>query len=194
MTPPRDGRARRMSLRGRGESAGSHTHGAVGASADGRGARDARQSGRVSCIGHDTKVLSGSTPPSVMRRCGCGCQWPAIHASAGTRRCRPRGRALRSGDGRGAGGDAGDLAEQATARETVRAQPLGDREHHVSVRHGREEQRVQPLHPDRQALGVAAGAEVAALARKREQALVRATVAADAGELNRPRFGGDSHL
>lgn len=82
----------------------------------------------------------------------------------------------------GAGGDAGDLPEQAAPIEAVRAQPLGDREHHLPVRHRREEGRVQPLRPDRQPLGVAAWAEVPALAGERQQVLVRAGVAADAGE------------
>jgi hypothetical protein len=78
-----------------------------------------------------------------------------------TRQCTNGGRD-------GAGGDAGDLAEQATAIETVGAQPLGDREDDLPVRDGREERRVQPLRPDRQALGMTAGADVAALAGERE--------------------------
>ena len=80
------------------------------------------------------------------------------------------------------GGDAGDLSEQAAAIETVRAQPLGDREHHLPVRHQREQRGVQPLRPAREALGVATGAELPALAREGEEVLVRAGVAADAGE------------
>ncbi|OBQ31858.1 MAG: hypothetical protein AN485_23020, partial [Anabaena sp. MDT14b] len=87
-----------------------------------------------------------------------------------------------NGGGHGAGGDAGDLAEQAAAVQTVGAEPLGDGEHHLAVRHRREQGRVQPLRPDRQPLGVTAGAEVAALAREREQILVRARVAPDARE------------
>ena len=39
------------------------------------------------------------------------------------------------GGGDGAGGDAGDLAEQATTVQTVGAQPLGDGEPHLPVRH-----------------------------------------------------------
>ncbi len=74
-----------------------------------------------------------------------------------------------NGGGHGAGGDAGDLAEQAAAVQTVGAEPLGNGEHHLAVRHRREQGRVQPLRPDRQPLGVTAGAEVAALAREREQ-------------------------
>jgi len=50
------------------------------------------------------------------------------------------------------------------------------------VRHRREERRVQPLGPNREALGVATGAEVPALAGKREQVFVRAGITADAGE------------
>ena len=82
----------------------------------------------------------------------------------------------------GAGGDAGDLAEQATAVETVRAQPLGDGEYDLPVRHRREQRGVQPLGPDGESLGMTTGAEIPALAREGEQILVRAGVAADAGE------------
>ena len=51
-----------------------------------------------------------------------------------------------------------------------------------SVRHRREERGVQPLRPDGEALGVAARAEIPALAREREQVFVPAGVTADAGE------------
>jgi len=50
------------------------------------------------------------------------------------------------------------------------------------VRHRREQGGVQPLRPDREAFGVAARAEIPALAREREQVFVRAGVTADAGE------------
>lgn len=43
-----------------------------------------------------------------------------------------------NGDGDGAGGDAGNLAQQAAAVLTVGAEPLGDGEHHLAVRHRRE--------------------------------------------------------
>ena len=66
--------------------------------------------------------------------------------------------------------------------QTVGAQPLGDGQHHLPVRHRREERRVEPLRPDRQPLGVATRAEVAALAREGEEILVRARITADAGE------------
>jgi hypothetical protein len=46
-----------------------------------------------------------------------------------------------------AGGDAGDLAEQAAAVETAGAQPLGAGEHHLSLRHRREQRGLQPLRP-----------------------------------------------
>jgi len=36
----------------------------------------------------------------------------------------------RAGGGHAAGGNAGDLAEQPAPRRTIRAQPLGDGEHH----------------------------------------------------------------
>ena len=58
-----------------------------------------------------------------------------------------------------------------------------DSEHHLPVRHGREERGVQPLRPDREALGAATGTDVATLAGEREQILVRAGIAADAGEV-----------
>jgi hypothetical protein len=73
--------------------------------------------------------------------------------------------------------------EQAAAIPTIGAQPLGDREHHLSVRHGRQERRVQPLRPDRESLGVATRAEVPALAGEGQQVLVRTGVAADAREV-----------
>jgi hypothetical protein len=66
---------------------------------------------------------------------------------------------------------------------TVGAQPLGDREHHLSVRHGRQERRVQPLRPDPESPGVATRAEVPALAGEGQQVLVRTDVAADAREV-----------
>ena len=50
------------------------------------------------------------------------------------------------------------------------------------MRHGREERGVLPLRPDFESLGMTIGAEVPALAGAREQILVRAGVAADAGE------------
>ena len=55
----------------------------------------------------------------------------------------------------GAGGDAGDRAMQAATVHAIGVQPLRDREHHLPVRHGREERGVQPVRPDREALGVA---------------------------------------
>jgi hypothetical protein len=82
----------------------------------------------------------------------------------------------------GAGGDAGDLAEQAAAVQTVGAEPLGDGEHHLPVRHRREECGVEPLRPDRQPLGVTARAEIAALTREREQVFVRTVVTANTRE------------
>jgi hypothetical protein len=64
----------------------------------------------------------------------------------------------------GAGSDAGDLAEQAAAIQTVGAQPFGDGEHDLPVRHRRERRRVEPLRPDGEPLGVTTWAEVATLA------------------------------
>jgi hypothetical protein len=82
----------------------------------------------------------------------------------------------------GAGTDTADLAEQATPVQRVGAKPLGDGEHDLPVRHRREQCRVQPLRPDRQPLGVTAGAEVPALAREREQIFVRTVVTANTRE------------
>ena len=65
------------------------------------------------------------------------------------------------------------------------------------MRHGREERGVQPLRPDRKARGVATRAEVAALAREGQQILVRAVVAADAGDAVLEHLTGEelhSHL
>ena len=62
------------------------------------------------------------------------------------------------------------------------AQPLRDGEYHLAVRHRREQAGFQLLRPDREAFGVAACAEIPALARERQQMLVRARVAAFAGE------------
>jgi hypothetical protein len=87
-----------------------------------------------------------------------------------------------NGGGDSAGRDAGDLAEQATPVQTVGAQPLGDGEDHLPVRHGREQRGVEPLGPDREALGVTARAAVAAHAGAREPVHVRARVTPDAGE------------
>ncbi len=98
------------------------------------------------------------------------------------RRCHPAGSRRRSRGGDGAGSDASHLAEQAAPVQTLDAEPLGNGEHHLPVRHRRDERRVEPLRPDRQPLGVTAGAAVAALAREREQRLVHSRVAADARE------------
>ena len=92
------------------------------------------------------------------------------------------------------GGDAGDLAEQATTVQTVGAQSLGDGEHHLSVRHRREECRVQPLRPAGEPFCVAAGAEVATLAGEGQQILVRTVVAADAGEAVLQHAAGEERV
>ena len=82
----------------------------------------------------------------------------------------------------GAGGDAGDLAEQAATVETVGAQPRWDGEYQLPVRYRREQRRVEPLRPDCEPLGVAAWAEIATLAGEREQVFVCTVVAADSRE------------
>ena len=80
-------------------------------------------------------------------------------------------------------GDGVTLMPTTTAAvHTIRPEPLGDGEHHLPVRHRREQRGVQPLRPDRQPLGVTAGAEVPALAREREQVFVRAGVTANTRE------------
>jgi hypothetical protein len=73
--------------------------------------------------------------------------------------------------------------EPAAVLRTIGAQPLGDREHHLSVRHGRQERGVQPLRPDRESLGVAPRAEVPALAGEGPQVFGRTGVAAEAREV-----------
>ena len=92
----------------------------------------------------------------------------------------PRGGADARGDD--AGRQPREIAEEGPAVEAVGPEPLGDREDHLAVRDGGEERLVQPEGPAGQPLGVAAGAEVAALAGEGEQVLVGAGVAADAGE------------
>jgi hypothetical protein len=84
--------------------------------------------------------------------------------------------------GEGARGDAGDLAEQPTAIQAVRAKPFRNREHDLPVRHGREQRGVQPLGPDREAFRVAAGTDVPTLAGEGEQVLVGTGVTPDARE------------
>jgi len=99
--------------------------------------------------------------------------------------CGPHGPSSRrpaNGNGDGAGRHAGDLAEQAATVQTVGAEPLRDGEHDLSVRHRREQCRVQPLGPDRSPLGMTARAEVPALAGERKQVLVHTRIAADARE------------
>ncbi len=81
-----------------------------------------------------------------------------------------------------AGGHAGDLAEAASAMQAVRSEPLRDRKHDLPVRHGRQERGVAPLRPDGEPLRVAAGTGVAAPTRIREQVLVGARMAVEAGE------------
>ena len=59
--------------------------------------------------------------------------------------------------GHSARGNASDLTEQAAPIQTIRAQSLQDGEHHLSVRYGRQQRGVQPLRPDREALGDSSG-------------------------------------
>src|SRR5674476_50909 len=79
-------------------------------------------------------------------------------------------------------GDAGDLAEQASTIQAIRAEPLRDGEDDLPVRHGCEERGVEPLGPDGEAFRVAAGTEVPTLAGEREQVLVGTGVTPDARE------------
>ena len=89
-------------------------------------------------------------------------------------------RADRRGDR--ACGDTGDLAEQASTIQAIRAEPLRDGEDDLPVRHGREQRGVQPLGPDREAFRVAAGTEVPAFAGEGEQVFVGTGVTPDARE------------
>ena len=79
----------------------------------------------VSCAGHDTNVPSGRNPPSVTRRCTCGCQFArAVRLQAGDNPHREVAltRERADGGGDGACGDTGDLAEQAATVEAIGAQ------------------------------------------------------------------------
>ena len=76
------------------------------------------------------------------------------------------------------------------------AQALRNGEYHLPLRNSGEESLFQPEGPERQAFGVATGAEVPALAGEREQIFVRASVAAHAGksvveDTAREEFVGD---
>ena len=81
-----------------------------------------------------------------------------------------------------AGGDPGDLAEQATPIQAIGAEPLRDREDDLPVRYRCEQRGVEPLGPDGEAFGVAAGTEVPTLAGEREQVFVGTGVTPDARE------------
>ena len=73
-----------------------------------------------------------------------------------------------------------DLGEQTAPIQTGGAEPLREGEHHLPVRHRREQCRVEPLDPDCKLLGVATRTEAAA--REREQLFECTVVAADARE------------
>lgn len=71
--------------------------------------------------------------------------------------------------------DSRHIAQQAAPVEAPRAEPLGDRQHHLPVRHRCFQQRLlQPERPEGQPLGVAARTEVARLAREGDEILVPA--------------------
>ncbi len=79
-----------------------------------------------------------------------------------------------------------DLGEQTAPIQTGGAEPLRDGEHHLPVRHRREQCRVEPLHPDYcQPLGVATRTEAAA--REREQAFVCTVLPKTRGDSLAPR-------
>jgi hypothetical protein len=61
-------------------------------------------------------------------------------------------------------------------------QRLGDRQHHLAVRHAKKQGLPHPLAPLLPALGVAGGAEAAGLAGERQQMFTVAVRAADPGE------------
>ena len=74
---------------------------------------------------------------------------PAVGDEQMEKRMPVRALARRRTDGcrGGVGGDAGNLTEQAATIQAIGAQPLRNGEHHVPVRHGREERGVRPLRP-----------------------------------------------
>ena len=91
-----------------------------------------------------------------------------------------QGRADERGDG--ARGNPREVGKQGAVVEQVRPEPLGYREHHLPVWYVREQGFLQPQTPKRHALRVATRAEVATLAREREQIFVLAGTTAHAGE------------
>lgn len=79
--------------------------------------------------------------------------------------------------GYGAGRYPGEIAQQGAVVEEVGSEPLGYGEHYLAVRHLGQQALFQPDAPQRQALGMTSRAEVAALAREREQEFVPAGAA-----------------
>ena len=90
--------------------------------------------------------------------------------------------------------DPRQVAEQGPVIEEVRPQALGDREHDLAVRHRGEQGLLQPNAPQRQAFGVTAGTEVAALAGEGQQVLVPAAATAHPGEPVRQDAAGQELL
>ncbi len=148
--------------------------------------RNASVSRAVSCTGHATKVSSVRKRPSVTKRCRCGCQLarePCVYRQAtmptASSRSPVRGRMA-----------------AVTVRAATRAISPNRRRRYrqyarsrlgmvsTTCRCGTGARRVVSNHCVQIArrLGRAAPAEVATLAREREQVLVRAGIAAEAGE------------
>jgi hypothetical protein len=84
--------------------------------------------------------------------------------------------------GHGAGGDAGQVAEQGASRQAVGPESFGQGEDDLPVRHRGEQGLVQPEAPPGEALGVTTRAEVTRLTGERVEVLVGAGIAADPGE------------
>ena len=82
----------------------------------------------------------------------------------------------------GARGHAAQQPQPAPVLEEVRPQALGERQHHLPVRHRSERVLVEPQAPLGQPPGVARGAEMAPLAPERYQELGPARAAAHPGE------------
>ena len=79
-------------------------------------------------------------------------------------------------------GEAAQVLEQVAVEAEVRAQHLGDAEGEMAVRDGEQDRLGQQRAEELDLLLVAGGAEPAPLAGERQQVLVLAVIAADAGE------------
>ena len=161
--------------------------------------RNASVSWAVSCAGHGTKGAIG--PEAAVGGNHMNVRVPvrerAVRLDAADETHRERGLSGQGADRGGdrVGGHAGEITEEGPAVEAPGAPALRHREHDLAVRHtGHQERLLQPQSPEREVLGVAAGAEVARLAGKREQVHVRAGVTAHAREAVREHAAGKERV